>query len=73
MNLPKQLRIKAGMVLMGEAIEWGSDAALMDQAAAEIERLQALLKLANHGLVAANTALRKVVNQRKSDVEGHPV
>lgn len=39
MNLPKQLRIKAGMVLMGETIEWGSDAALMDKAAAEIERL----------------------------------
>lgn len=47
-RLAKSLRIKAGCISMGEMIAWGSDSALMDQAAvfvekqaAEIERLKA--------------------------------
>jgi hypothetical protein len=39
-DLPKQLRIKAGMMAMGEKIAWGSDTALMEQAADLIEQLQ---------------------------------
>lgn len=40
-DLPKQLRIKAGMINMGERIAWGSDSALMGQAADLIEQQQA--------------------------------
>lgn len=37
-DLPKRLRIKAGMITMGEKIAWGSDSALMLEAAEYIER-----------------------------------
>lgn len=40
-DLPKQLRIKAGMIHMGERIAWGSDTALMEEAANLIEQQQA--------------------------------
>ena len=40
-DLPKQLRIKAGMIHMGERIAWGSDTTLMEEAADLIEQLQA--------------------------------
>lgn len=36
-NLVKRLRIKAGMIEMGERIEWGSDTALMREAADALE------------------------------------
>lgn len=39
-DLVKDLRIKAGMIMMCERIPFGSDAALMEQAANEIEQLQ---------------------------------
>lgn len=39
-DLPKQLRIKAGMMNMGELIAWGSDTALMEEAANLIEQQQ---------------------------------
>lgn len=39
-DLPKQLRIKASMISMGEKIAWGSDSAIMEQAADLIEQLQ---------------------------------
>ena len=42
-TLSEQLRIKAGMMQMGEEIAWGSDTALMEQAADEIDRLKAEL------------------------------
>ena len=42
-TLSEQLRIKAGMMQMGEKIAWGSDTALMEQAADEIDRLKAEL------------------------------
>lgn len=42
-TLSEQLRIKAGVMQMGEKISWGSDTALMEQAATEIDRLKAEL------------------------------
>lgn len=36
-DLVKRLRIKAGMIEMGERIAWGSDSALMREAADELE------------------------------------
>ena len=42
-TLSEQLRIKAGVMQMGEKIAWGSDTALMEQAADEIDRLKAEL------------------------------
>lgn len=40
-DLVKRLRIKAGMIDMGERIAWGSDSALMREAADMIEQLMA--------------------------------
>lgn len=40
-DLVKRLEIKSGMILMGEKIAWGSDAALMDEAADRITALEA--------------------------------
>ena len=40
-DLPKRLRIKAGVMNMGERIAWGSDTALMEEAAKLIEQQQA--------------------------------
>lgn len=40
-DLPKHLRIKASVMNMGERIAWGSDTALMEQAADLIEQQQA--------------------------------
>ena len=42
-TLSEQIRIKAGMMQMGEKIAWGSDTALMEQAADEIDRLKSEL------------------------------
>jgi len=39
-DLVKRLTIKAGVIEMGEKIAWGSDTALMREAAARIEELQ---------------------------------
>lgn len=38
-DLPKRLRIKASMIALGERIAWGSDTALMEEAADVIEAL----------------------------------
>lgn len=43
-DLPKRLRIKADMIRMGEKISYGTDSALMDEAADEIERLREILR-----------------------------
>ena len=40
-DLPKRLRIKAGVINMGGRIAWGSDTALMEEAAKLIEEQQA--------------------------------
>ena len=40
-DLSKRLRIKAGMITVGEQIAWGSDAALMNEAADFIDRAPA--------------------------------
>lgn len=40
-DLVKRLRIKAGMIELGELIAWGSDSALMREAADALERLAA--------------------------------
>ena len=40
-DLPKRLRIKAGVMNMGGRIAWGSDTALMEEAASLIEQQQA--------------------------------
>lgn len=40
-DLPKKLRIKAGVINMGGRIAWGSDTALMEEAASLIEQQQA--------------------------------
>ena len=40
-DIIKRLRIKAGMIQMGERIEWGSDSGLMYEAADVIEQLMA--------------------------------
>ena len=37
--ISKRLRIKSGMISMGETIEWGSDSALMEDAADLIDHL----------------------------------
>jgi hypothetical protein len=39
-DLKKDLRVKAGMIMMCERIPFGSDAALMERAAAEIDRVE---------------------------------
>jgi hypothetical protein len=46
-DLVNQLNIKAGVIEMGERIAWGSDTALMREAAREIEKLRALIKSAS--------------------------
>ncbi len=40
-DLKARARIKSAMLLMGERIEFGSDAAIIDELVAEIERLEA--------------------------------
>lgn len=40
-DLPKKLRITAGVINMGGRIAWGSDTALMEEAAELIEEQQA--------------------------------
>lgn len=47
-GLPKRLRIKASMIALGERIAWGSDTALMEEAADVIEALIASVE--NHQL-----------------------
>lgn len=47
-DLPKRLRIKASMIALGERIAWGSDTALMEEAADAIEALSASVE--NHQL-----------------------
>jgi len=43
-DIVERLRIKAGVMQMGERIEWGSDTALMLEAADRIEQLRAMRK-----------------------------
>lgn len=47
-DLPKRLRITASMIALGERIAWGSDTALMEEAADMIEALSASVE--NHQL-----------------------
>lgn len=43
-DIVKRLNIKAGVIEMGEKIAWGSDTALMREAAIKIESLQTAIK-----------------------------
>lgn len=43
-KLVNQLRVKAGVMEMGERIAWGSDTALMREAADKIESLEDAIK-----------------------------
>lgn len=43
-KLVNQLRVKAGMMELGELISWGSDTALMREAADRIEALEKALR-----------------------------
>jgi len=45
-TLPDRLRLKSNMINMGEGIAWGSETALMDEAAAHIIALRAQLVIA---------------------------
>jgi hypothetical protein len=54
-DLPKRLDIKAGVMEMGEKIAWGSDTALMREAAEKIRILQS----ENSGLNAELSLCRK--------------
>lgn len=49
-GLPKRLRIKAGMISMGERIAWGSDSDLMYEAADRLEKAKELLMKAAYSL-----------------------
>jgi hypothetical protein len=49
-TLQSRLQIKAGMIAMGERIEWGSDSALMWEAAAKIEVLEKEVELLKAGI-----------------------
>lgn len=44
-DLVKRLQTVSAMISLGERISWGQDTALMDEAAAEITRLQARIKV----------------------------
>ena len=62
--LQKRLEILASMISMGEKIAWGSDSALMLEAAAmladedtEITRLRALLDMANTTIAGQESRL----------------
>ena len=50
--LIERLAIKSGVMQMGEPIAWGSDTALMDEAAAELTRLTGELALADREIRA---------------------
>lgn len=54
-DIVNQLNIKAGVMEMGERIAWGSDTALMREAASEIEKLRALVKLARDAYLAEHS------------------
>jgi transposase len=49
-DLVKRLTIKAGVMEMGEKIDWGSDTSLMREAAARIEELEQKLARAAKAL-----------------------
>jgi hypothetical protein len=51
--LTKHLRIKSDMINMGERIQWGSETAIMDEAATTIEHLEAALIKAQSALQSA--------------------
>ena len=65
-DLPRQLRIKSGMMNMGERIAWGSDTALMEQAADLIEQLQQR----NNELAATVERLRGVCASQREHLKG---
>ena len=67
-DLPKRLRIKASMIALGERIAWGSDTALMEEAADVIEALSASIE--NHqlhmlGMARDRDQLRALLAQRE--------
>jgi hypothetical protein len=47
-KLVNQLRVKAAVIEMGESIAWGSDTALMRDAADRIEALEEVVKAVAH-------------------------
>ena len=64
-TLLERLAIAAGMIELGEKIAWGSDSALMREAAAEIERLNAELESIGAGGVSALMPARPDSTARK--------
>lgn len=65
-DLPKKLRIKAGMIDMGERIAWGSETALMEHAATHIEQLEARVK----ELESENAKIKEALTDRAISIEG---
>lgn len=59
----ERLRIKADMIQMGEKIAWGSDSAIMREAAARIETLERALE-------GATTALTCIAHTFTEDSHG---
>lgn len=67
----ERLRTKASMIMLGEPIAWGSDSAVMDEAAslisaleAERDRLRAELEKAASALLAAEKRVREECAQK---------
>lgn len=69
-ELVKRLRITSNMVNMGEKISWGQDTALMDEAAAAIERLERERDEAGAQIVSAREECPLV---RRQDYFGTPL
>lgn len=68
-DLPKKLRITAGVINMGGRIAWGSDTALMEEAAELIEQqqhrireLESIIDLVE-GVMLSDGYSRKQINE----------
>lgn len=59
-DLPKRLRIKAGMIQLGEKIAWGSDTELMYEAADRIETLESNLEAEREKVRVLRVALDEI-------------
>ena len=68
-DLPRRLRIKASMIALGERIAWGSDTAIMEEAADMIEALSAAAQStpAAQGAVPEVSAMARVLSDRSAD------
>lgn len=68
-DLPKRLRITAGMIQLGERIAWGSDAEIMEEAADEIDDLLIKLSIVRSELDAlrAKAAMEREMEARAAN------